>query len=123
MDLSSINLVTQKVAIIHPGKGVETGLIIEVASAESDPVKRVSRRHLDKALRSRDRKVTVEQLEERALELSSAAVVGWEWTGDASMGGKKLEFTPANVATVLKIGWIRSQVEEVMKDEAGFFTN
>lgn len=121
MDIFSIKPATQEVAIINPGDGREMGLVFEVTSAESDAVKRVRRRQLDKALRSNRRKMTADQIEDNAIELTAAAVAGWEWKGSASAGGKKLEFTPENVAMVLKIDWIRKQVQEVIDDEAGFF--
>ena len=123
MDLSAIKPATQKVEIIHPGSSQATGLVIEVTSAESDPVKRVSRRHLDMMIRNRGRKMTADKAEEHMIEKLAAAVVGWEWEGDAAWGGKKLEFTPGNVSLVLGTEWIRRQIDEVVSDEAGFFSN
>ena len=122
MDLSSIKPDTQKVEINHPGTGRPTGFVIEVTSAESDAVKRVQRRHMDKALKSRGKKMSAADIEANLIEKTAAAVVGWEWKNGASWGGKKLDCTPENVATVLETGWVRSQVEEVIGDEAAFFS-
>ena len=57
------------------------------------------------------------------LDRTIAAIVGWEWQGDASWGGKKLPFNKDNLASVLEAGWVRSQVEEAINDEQGFFSN
>lgn len=123
MDLSAIKPATQKVEIIHPGSARPTGLVIEVTSAESDAVKRVVRRHIDFMIRGRGRKMSADKAEEHMIEKLAAAVVAWEWNGDAAWGGKKLECTPENVSLVLGTEWIRRQVGEVVEDEAGFFTS
>lgn len=123
MDLSAIKPVTVKVEIRHPATHLPTGLVIEVASMETDAVKKVKRKHMDNALRNRNRKPTAAQIEEHSLESLTAAVIGWEWNGDAAWGGKKPDFTPANVSAVLATDWIRSQVVEVLDDETAFFTS
>lgn len=122
MDLLAIKADTQTVQIRHPGTGALTGLAFELASADSDAVKRVQRRQLDKMLRSgRNKKPSAEEIEAQTIERIGAAVVGWTWADKASWGGTKLEFTKENVATVLGTPWVRSQIQEVIEDEAGFF--
>ena len=124
MDLSAITPSTIKVEIKHPGTGAPTGLVIECASLESEPVKRVQRAITDKVLRSRNRKPTAEQIEENAVEVIAAAVVGWEWKDGATWeGGKKLDFSLANVRTVVSVPWLRQQLDEALGDEAAFFGN
>ncbi|WAJ30946.1 hypothetical protein [Antarcticirhabdus aurantiaca] len=121
MDLQNIKPATQKVDIRHPGTGAATGLVFEVVSKQSDSVKAVERRQLDKQLRSRAKKATAADFESDMMDRTAAAVVGWEWKGDAAWGGKKLEFTKENVAAVLATSWVRNQVEEVINDDASFF--
>ena len=123
MDLSAIKPVTIDVRIQHPGTGVETGLVIKIASRQSEAVKTVTRRHLDKHIARRGKKMTIDDLETQNTEILTAAVTGWEWNGDASWGGKKLELTPENVAEILAVEWIRRQIEEATADEADFFTS
>lgn len=122
MDLLNIKPATQKVEILHPGTGERTGLVLEVTSMEADAVKRVNRRQMDKALRSRAKKMTAAEIEANATERLSAAVVGWEVTGTANLGGQKMDFTPENVATVMALDWLRRQVEEAIGDDAAFFS-
>jgi hypothetical protein len=123
MDLASIKPSTVSVDVKHPGNSKPTGLVIDVGPADSPSVKKVRRRHNDKILQSRGRRLTAEQVERNQIEILAAAIVGWTWNGDAAWGGAKLEFTPENVEKVLAAGWVRSQVEEVLDDEAGFFTS
>lgn len=124
MDLSTLKPVTIKVDINHPGTGLPTGLVIEVASVETEAVKKMQRKNIDKALRSRNRKLTAEQLEHSNREMVAAAVVSWDWSKDATwVGGKKLEFTFDNVMTVLGADWVYSQVKETVDDNAAFFTS
>lgn len=123
MDLSNLKSDTQKIEILHPGTGAATGLVLEIASLESDVVKQVTRRQMDQAYRGRAKKKSTVQLEADFLERNCAAVVGWEWGGAASWGGAKLDFSKENVATVLRAPWVHQQVVEALNDEAGFFSN
>ncbi|MGP2493505.1 hypothetical protein ACTDI4_17980 [Mesorhizobium sp. PUT5] len=122
MDLAAIKPNTSKVEIIHPGSGDPTGLVIEVMSQESPAVRKILRRQTDRMIKRRGKKMTAEQIEEDAIERLAASVVGWEWKGNAAFGGKKLDCTPENVATVLGVSWIKGQVQEAVADEAEFFT-
>ncbi|MBN9345616.1 MAG: hypothetical protein J0I48_05335 [Devosia sp.] len=123
MDLSDIAPTSMKVAIRHPGTGKETGLIIDVQSLESPVVQKVRREQRDAVLRTRNRKMTAEEIDEQITDQIVAAIAGWQWNGDASWGGKKLDLTPENVRIVVAAPWVRKQVEEAVADEAGFFSN
>lgn len=124
MDLSTITPSTLKVEIRHPGTGEPTGLVIECVSLQSEQVKRVQRSITDKVLRSRTRKLSAEQIEENAVEVLAAAVVGWEWRDGATWaGGKTLDFSPANVRVVVGVDWLRKQIDEALGDESAFFGN
>lgn len=121
MDLSSVKPVDRRVDIKHPVTREDTGLVF-VLKPYSDPsVKAVQRRLANTRLRN-GRKITAEQLEDAKLEVLCAAVSGWEWNGEATFGGEKLEFNAANVRKVLKsVDWIREQVDEELGDDAAFF--
>lgn len=121
MDLSNIRPATVEVEVKHPGTGLPTGLVLECTSLEAEAVKRVQREITNKALRNRNRKPTAEQLEANAVDMMGAAVIGWKWNGDATWGGKKLDFSPANVRLVIAEGWLRGQLDEALGDEAAFF--
>jgi hypothetical protein len=123
MDLSSIKAQTLKVEIIHPGSNKPTGLVVECTSRADPRVKKIERQHLDKLIRLRGRKTTAAEVEERQLESIVARIVGFEWQGDASWGGKKLDASPENIRTLLAEDWLKRQVEEAIGDEADFFTN
>lgn len=124
MNLAEIVPSTIEVEIRHPATGKATGLVITATSLDSEAVKKVKRQHANKMLRNRNRKPTAEEFEESNIDLLVAAIVGWEWKGGAAWtGGKKLDFTPENVRTVLAVGWLKSQVEEAISDEAAFFTS
>lgn len=122
MDLAGIKPSTVDVEIIHPGTGEATGLVITVKSTEDDSVKRLQRSQINRRLKSRDKKLSVEKIEEESNAVICAAVAGWTWGGDAKWNGKKPEFTPENVAEVLAVEWIRKQVKTVLDEEADFFS-
>ncbi|KQZ50725.1 hypothetical protein ASD54_10980 [Rhizobium sp. Root149] len=122
MDLLTIKPSTVDVHIKHPGTGANTGLVLEIASRDSDVVKAEFRRQLDKGLQRRsNKKMTADEIESRNLAILAASVTGWRWEGDASWGGKKLDYTKQNVLTVLSTSWVRKQVEEEADSEADFF--
>jgi len=123
MDLASIKPNTVDVDIIHPGDGEPTGLVITIRSTDDEAVKRVQRKHINQRLKNRDKKPSIERLEEENVALVCAAVAGWRWGGASEWGGEKPDFTPDNVAEVLGIEWIRKQVTEALNEEADFFTS
>lgn len=123
MDIFAIKPNTQKIDIRHPGSGSPIGFVIEVGSIESDAVKKVDRKHLDKQLRNRGKKPSSAEFEANMIERLAATVVGWEFTGDASLGGERPDFSREMAAKVLETAWLRNQVREVVEDEAAFFEN
>ncbi len=87
----------------------------------SPKVKAAQNRMTNERLVKRSHKVTAESIEENGTKLIVSAVDGWEWQDDASFNGAKPEFTEANLRAVLKIDWIRKQLDEELGDEASFF--
>lgn len=113
-----------EIEITHPKTGVGTGLKVRVASYSSERVKRVQRRLTNVAIRENKRnpkKVgTVEELEERAVEITAAAVV--DWSG-FMLNGAALPCTPENVLTVLSnpdLWFISEQIDKAADDQASF---
>lgn len=123
MDLAGIKPSTVDVEIIHPGTGDPTGLVITVKSSEDEAVKRAQRKIYNQRLKTREKKLSVEKLEEDGIAILTAAVSGWKWNGDAKWNGTKPEFTPDKLADVLAVEWIRKQVKAVVDEEADFFSN
>jgi hypothetical protein len=117
MDLSSIKPTTIDVDIKHPASGEKTGLVFKCISPQ-DPAAAVARRQLSDKAR---KKGVVSEAD--SVDFMAALVVGWTWGGDATWNGQKLDFTPANVKTVLDHPWVRSQVDEALGDTAAFFLN
>lgn len=123
MDLSTLAPSTVALDIRNPGTGKPTGIVLHLVSPESDPVKKIKRAHANKLINRRNRKLTADDFEENQIDIIAAAVASWEWKGDAAWtGGKKPDFTPDNVRSVVSTPWIRSQVEEALNDESAFFS-
>lgn len=124
MDLSTLAPSTVPLEIRNPATGKPTGLVLNLLSADSDPVKKVKRQLLNKALARRNRKANADEIEESNLDLLVAAVESWEWKGDAAWkGGKKPDFKADVVREVVATPWIRSQIEEAKEDETAFFAS
>ncbi|MGA0564172.1 hypothetical protein ACO2RV_17135 [Ancylobacter sp. VNQ12] len=124
MDLLSIKPNTITVDIKHPATGKPIGLSVDCVSMESDEVKAVERQIKNKALRSGRNAVTAEKIDENTVSILSAAIVGWSWTGEATLGGEKNPaLTAANKAKLLSIAWIAKQIDTALGDETAFFTS
>lgn len=123
MDIFSIKPSTATVDIRHPATQEPIGLTIRLLPMSDKAVKAVQRRNANELYRARGMKITAEKAEANRLDILVAAVEGWEWSGDASFNGEKLECTPENVRKVLKVDWLREQVDEALGDDASFFGN
>jgi hypothetical protein len=128
MDISEVVPVTFKLPIKHPRTGNLIGLTIELAGTNDDKFKAVERNVTDQVMkkRARGKVLTAEEIEENTERLISSTIVGWEWTADAdgrkgSFGGEQLGFTPANVAKIVAVTWIRSQIDDALAEQSHFF--
>ncbi|MBZ3690985.1 hypothetical protein [Phyllobacterium calauticae] len=121
MDLSTIEEQSIRVDVKHPATGEDTGFVILVVSLENDRVIPARRAITNKALRTRNKSLTAEQIADNEIDLLAAATVGWEWNDDADWGGEKLAFSPANVKKVLRTPWVKKQVDAALEDDAAFF--
>ena len=119
MDLSSIiALDTAPVAIKHPKTGRATGIVIYLASKDSQTFRDAMREVQSRAMK-REEEFTPEEAEREVIALLSACVTGWE---EVQEGGTPLECTPENVKRVLSAyPWIRRQVDAAWGDETRFF--
>ena len=124
MDLiADIKPQNSTVEIKHPVTGEATGLVIELRPMHDPAVKAVQKRIGDRRLKqaARNKALTTDELENNTSEMLAATMIGWQWKGDASFNGKKLEFTPGNVAVVLAVDWIAGQIDEALGDNSRFF--
>ncbi|WP_018428216.1 hypothetical protein [Hoeflea sp. 108] len=124
MDILAIQPSTISVDIKHPATGAAIGLKVECVSLEDDRVKQVERAIKNRALRGGRNTVTAEKIEDNTVEILSAAVVGWEWADDLTLGDLKApQLTKINVGKLLAVGWIAKQIDMALGDEAAFFSN
>lgn len=105
--------------------GSNSGMVITVASYESERVKRIAREIGNKALIEQKRNPrkgdSVEAIEERTFAIAIASIV--DWSG-LEMDGKPLECTRDNIRMVLeKFPFIAEQIDAAAGDRALFFGN
>ncbi|MER8806026.1 hypothetical protein [Mesorhizobium australicum] len=123
MDILAIQPSTINVDIKHPATGAPIGLQVECVSLEDDRVKVVERQIKNRALKGGRNTVTAEKIEDNTIEILAAAVVGWEWVADLTLGElKNPPLNKANAAKLLSLGWIAKQIDTALGDEAAFFT-
>lgn len=124
MDILSIKPGRLTVDILHPGTQNPIGLKIEVVSLEDERVKGMERQLKNRALRGGRNSVTAEKMESSTLEILMAAIVGWTWVGELTLGGmQNPEFTKENVLRLLKDApWAAKQIDVALGDDASFFT-
>jgi hypothetical protein len=123
MDILGIQPSTITVDIKHPATGAPIGLQVECVSLEDDRVKSVERAIKNRALRGGRNTVTAEKIEDNTVELLTAAVVGWKWEGDLTLGDlKSPQLSKINVGKLLAVGWVAKQIDTALGDEAAFFS-
>lgn len=124
MDILAIQPSTISVDIKHPATGAPIGLKVECVSLEDDRVKAVERTIKNRALRGGRNTVTAEKIEDNTVELLSAAIVGWKWADDLTLGDlKNPQLTKINLGKLLAVGWIAKQIDTALGDEAAFFSS
>ena len=110
--------------ILDPS-GIETGLVIKVASYESERAKKEQRRIANTALKRQRRNLTAEEIEVNQERLVASVMVSWTFgkgpDGEQlTIDGRVPEFNPEEVRKLLKrFPWIMQQVD----DKAGERTN
>lgn len=108
-----------EIKIVHPKTGEEMGITIRVAGPESDRQKKARNRLVnDRLTKNRNRRVTAAELEQDALKVSAASILGWE---NIQVKGKEFEFNLENAETLLRsYPFIREQVDSAINDRALF---
>ncbi len=112
------------VDIVHPTTGQKLGMKVRVASYQSQKVREVQRRLANANIRDQKRNPkktqTVEEVEERAIDVMVAAVLSWEGFERA---GKPIECTRENVRAVLAnpdLWFIGEQIDRAADDQQAF---
>lgn len=97
-----------------------TPMLITVAGEHSEDYKAVTRRWQNEMLRRPSKKLTSEQIEQRALDLLVAVTRGWQIQWE---DGEMLPFTAAAARTLYddtEHAWIKLQVEQHVHDMSNF---
>lgn len=121
MDIATVVPQAREVPILHPATEAPIGLVIKLLPMSHPKVKAVSQRIRNSRVTARKLKVTAESLEAEGVEVMVSAIEGWEWQGDATFQGSKPDCTEANVRAVLKLEFIRQQIDRELGDDAAFF--
>lgn len=122
MDLLTLTPNTITVDLKHPATDELLGVKVELQSLESDEVKAVERGLKNRALKSGRNNVTAEKIDDNTVAILSAAIVGWEFSGDASLGDdKKPACNAANKKKLLKVPALAKQIDIALGNEAAFF--
>lgn len=122
MDLLKLVPNTITVDLKHPGTDAPLGVKVELQSLESDEVKAVERTLKNKALKGGRNTVTAERIDDNTVAILSAAIVGWEFTGDANLAGdKKPACNAANKRKLLQVPALAKQIDLALGNEAAFF--
>ena len=92
-------------------------LVIKLCSTEADEYKRVERNFTNQTLKSGNKKLTAEKLENRSLELLAAATQGWNLEDKDG----PVPFSKEAAKTVYaERPWIKKQVTEHLYEDANF---
>ena len=90
---------------------------IELCSTEAEDYKRVERKFTNQTLKSGNKKLTAEKLENRSLELLAAASLSWNLEGKDG----PIKFSKEAAMTVyVERPWIKKQVTEHLYEDANF---
>jgi hypothetical protein len=121
VDILSIKPETLDIEIRHPATGAPIGLTISCVSMESDEVKAVERKIKTRALKNRGQ-INADILEANTIALLSAAIVGWLWAPDLTLGTlSDPPLTDANKSALLAVPWISKQIDAALGDDSAFF--
>ncbi len=111
-------LPTTKVELLKANE--PTGIFVTLTSRDSAEVKAVVQKASEKRLaamrKGSNKPFAMADIEQDALNVLRAAIVGIEDTTEDPM-----EFTPETVEELLAIDWVRRQLDEAMGNEALFF--
>lgn len=124
MDLSTIKPSEIMVDIVHPKTHEKLGITVTVVSLNDDKMKKLKRKIADEnyRLQSRGKTMKSSDVEDNVIALTSEAMTGWIWEGDANWKGEKPQFNPKTVKEVLnELPWFLEQVSVAISEERDFF--
>ena len=132
-DLASVDTIAAcnkpfDMELVHPVSRVGLGVFFSLVGKDSDIYRARVRAMADSRLRGAKDDDSLDKLEAKNIDAIVAANVAW-WTvvdgkkldGIVTLGGEKLDFTPANQRTVFtKILPAREQAQEAINDLGNF---
>lgn len=128
LDISDIAATPRTIEILHPKTDEPTGVFVTLLPKDDARVKAETRRIADVnlVLRQKGKMITQAQLERNAISLLKAAIAGWDWSENSTIGfhGERPAYS-ANMAeqVLTECPWFRDQLDEALGDEKAFFQN
>jgi len=105
----------------HPVTGeILAGWLLKIRGYDAPAYQEVLREHQRRRLeRSRNKRITVEELEAESLEAAAVLVMGWP--DQFNLEGQPFAWSEANARALLgRFPWIREQVETGAADRGNF---
>lgn len=105
----------------HPVTQEPIGWTLRIAGAESDRVKKVTRRQRNAALKGQRKHLTSDLLETQQREVLAACVISWTFADGVKIDGEQPDCTPENVDRLLKrFSWLGQQIDDKASDQSAF---
>lgn len=103
-----------------PETGDDTDIVFQLRSVNCEAAKKVDLKYLNavKSGNMRKEALPVERDLEYAYDKVAACIAGWSDT--LKKDGEKYEYTPENVASIVRIDWIFSQLNKQIEDIKNF---
>jgi hypothetical protein len=100
--------------------GRATGVILLVRGTDSDAYTEMFKEQVRRGVARAPRKQTEEEKNQEFWELHATLIAGWRGTR-LMLGGKPLEYSPANAANLLEqYAWVWEQVRRFADNRANF---
>jgi hypothetical protein len=102
--------------LLDPVAGTPTGILLKIAGPDSDTQRRAKLATNDALLAWRDRPSAAEQ-EALAIEQLASCVLGWS----IFEAGEPVPFNQKNLIRLLRVQWVRQQVDALASDRSPYF--
>ena len=126
MDLSKVKPHTVDLDVTLPDTHHRVGLVLKVQSLNAPKCQEIVKTNREAIQKARDDGLSLEdeKVQDHALNLYAASVVGWTWDEGTDWGGEVLKFNKTNVVKVLKgADFILSQLMDVHGSQKAFFAD
>lgn len=121
MDISTIKYADREVELRHPGTEEGLGLFFQLRSPHDEAVKKVERASINERLARKKQNLTMESLEATKEKVILAAVSGWRWEGDNTIGGEQPDYSPQALRDMIRTHvWIREFLDSELGDHQAF---